>query len=312
MLRSEIRGTPDLIHVEQPWLFAFARRYVSECADESPTVLYGSQNIEHLLKQAIVAGYLGKEHAREAARLVLECESAAAGDADLVCAASVHDARWLRQFSRREVIIAENGVRRWVSTNGGINEANAMTGHRKYALYCASAHPPNIAGFFELFGRGVGCFAPDERLVVAGSAGPNIGSDARFTGIPGLRDKYISAGEVSDSCLHGLLDVAHVIVLPITYGEGTNLKTAEALWAGHHIVATPTAMRGFEQFSDSQGLVVCTDAASFRRAVRSAMESGPLDLTHDERQRREALTWDRTLVGLVQHVELLDGSRVLR
>jgi hypothetical protein len=32
--------------------------------------------------------------------------------------------------------------------------------------------------------------------------------------------------------LEGLLDGAQCIVLPLTQGGGTNLKTAEALWSG--------------------------------------------------------------------------------
>src|SRR5271170_1888734 len=33
-LRSQIDQTPDLIHVEQPWLFEFARRYVAGISEK--------------------------------------------------------------------------------------------------------------------------------------------------------------------------------------------------------------------------------------------------------------------------------------
>ena len=301
-LASEIRDTPDLIHVEQPWLFPFANRYAAQCTDHSVRVLYGSANIEHQLKQRILSGYFGPQRAAEAARLVYECEVEAARGADTACATSTHDADWLRRVGARQVILAPNGVCVRETSEIGITEANAIIGHRKCALYCASAHPPNVVGFFDIFGRGVGCFAPNERLVVAGSAGPSVASDHRFDRVPGLRRRYISTGEVSESCLQGLFEVSHAVVLPITYGEGTNLKTAEALWAGRHVVATPVSMRGFEQFIEAQGVHICADPDSFRRVIRSVMESEPLELTLDERLRRETLLWDNTLKPLIQHI----------
>jgi hypothetical protein len=303
-LRSQIDEPPDLIHVEQPWLFAFAQRYVVECARRPVKLLYGSQNVEHSLKKRIVGTYLGKPAAEECERLVLECELEAVRGADLIGAVSTDDAEWLQRYASHEVFVAANGVRDRPTTLEGIREANLVTGHRKNALYCASAHPPNVVGFFEMFGRGVGCLSPDQRLVVAGSAGPNIKADARFSKAPGLAKHYVDAGEVSEECLQGLLQTAHVIVLPITQGGGTNLKTAEALWSGRRVVATPIAMRGFEQFEGAPGVAVCSDAVDFRHATRAAMSEPPLELKREDRLARKSLLWESTLMPLVTQVSI--------
>jgi len=112
-------------------------------------------------------------------------------------------------------------VRPRAVTDVGIAAANAISGGKKFALYCGSAHPPNIKGFFDLFGQGLGCLAPDERLVIAGSVGEHIQNDVRFGRAPNVRHQCIIADLVSEACLQGLLSTAHMIILPITDGGGT-------------------------------------------------------------------------------------------
>jgi hypothetical protein len=120
-----------------------------------------------------------------------------------------------------------------------------------------------------------------------------------FKKIPGLKRVYIAAGVVTDECIQGLLHTAHVVVLPITHGGGTNLKTAEALWSGKHVIATPTAMRGFEKFAHAKGVRVEEKAEGFRRAVRSAMAEEPLRLTQADLEPRKLLLWENQLQPLL-------------
>lgn len=298
-LRSQIGECPDVIHVEQPWLFQFARRYVSQLSRRTVRILYGSSNVEHRLKRQIVHDFVGAEHAEKCGKYVLECESLAAKQADIVAATSIQDAMWLQQYANGEVIVAANGVSDRPISDLGVSQANTIVGHHKFALYCGSSHPPNISGFFQTFGDGVGCLAPNERLVVAGGAGPGIQGHASFRGVPGLSARFISTGEVSEECLRGLLETAHAIVLPITSGEGTNLKSSEALWTGRHIVATPLAMRGLEEFVKSEGVAVCENSEAFRSAVRRVMAEQPLNLCSAERDHRKKLLWSSTLRNLV-------------
>jgi hypothetical protein len=304
-LCAMIESVPDIIHVEQPWLFAFAQRYAREFAPGRVRLIYGSQNVEHELRHSILSGYLKPAEAQQRAALILECETEAAASADLVVATSDFDAQWLRSRTTADLILAPNGVPERTSTVGGIREANGITGHARTVLYCASGHQPNIFGFYAMVGRGIGFLAPDQRIVVAGGAGPQIKHKPRFARTPGLSSRFIAAGEVSEECLQGLLETCHAIVLPIIHGGGTNLKTAEALWAGRWVIATPVAMRGFEQFSEQRGVRVCGDPTAFCAAIRAVMQEPPLRLSESERSSRRSLLWESTLRLLPLHASAL-------
>jgi hypothetical protein len=307
-LCEKIGETPDIIHVEQPWLFAFARRYARQFRPGAIRVLYASANVEHELKRRILSAYMGATHVEECARLVLMCETEAAANADLVVATSQSDVEWLKKHTAGEVVLAPNGVPERRGALHGILEANRITLHAKTALYCASSHPPNTHGFFDIFGRGIGFLTPLERIVVAGSAGASIRADPRFQRTPGLAQHFVDAGEVSEECLQGLLETCHAIVLPITQGGGTNLKTAEAIWAGRWIVATPVAMRGFEQFSAQRGVNICAEPALFRETMRAVMESPPVRLSPSEKMSRRSVLWESTLQLLIDRVATFAGA----
>ena len=289
----------DVIFCEQPWLFQFAHARYS-AGKRRPLFVYGSQNVEHRLKGEIVEQYLGKSLAERYSKMVLETEKFAMSEADLIIAVSEKDKEWLASAASAPVVVAPNGVVDRRARTHDVRESNAISGNYKFALYCASGHPPNIQGFYEIFGRGIGCLAPAERLVVAGGAGPSIAGDARSSKTSSLSRSLIVAGEVTESQLSGLLSTAHVIVLPVTRGGGTNLKTAEAIWSGRHVVSTSVAMRGFERFATARGLRVADEPASFLAAIRQAMSEPSLELRAEERAERSTVLWDSALVPLLQ------------
>lgn len=287
----------DVVFCEQPWLFEFARRRFG-AQRKRPAFVYGSQNIEHRLKKEIVDQYLTLARGQEYGRLVEEVELFAAENADLIVAVSELDADWLRSVGKATVVLAANGVADRRASIDDIRSSNKLTGGRQFALYCASGHPPNIQGFYEMFAPGIGCLSPEQVLVVAGGAGPSIASDPRFSKIAGLESKLIVTGEVSEPQLRGLLATAHLLVLPITRGGGTNLKSAEAIWSGQHVAATTTAMRGFERFTKVRGLSVEDQPPRFKRAIERAMKAPTLKLTADERADRSSVLWESTLSAL--------------
>lgn len=303
-LAAIIRSKPDVIHVEQPWLFKFAQRYIT-AHHLKVKLWYGSQNIEWRLKQEIVSSYMDLNTAQQYARLIESVELNAILGADLIACVSNSDANWLKSQTSKPIVLAPNGVKAWLPTVRGIEEAETISQNHRYALYCASAHPPNMTGFFDMFGGGFGSLKPDEKLVVAGGAGWAIAGDARVHRSPKLAEKVVVAGIVSQPCLEGLLEGAHCIVLPLTQGGGTNLKTAEALWAGKHIVATSVAMRGFERFIDSIGVHMADDSIAFKRKLRTAMDSEPLQLSNEEIHSRHSVLWDSCLDPLVNQMKIL-------
>lgn len=303
-LRNKISDDTDLIFCEQPWLVAFAQRYREVMGKPGEIrLVYGSANVESLLKKSIMESYRPPEYAQYCHDLVLDCEVEALNRADLVAAVSKEDRSWASGRTRVPVILAPNGVADRPATVQEVAQSNKITGHRKFALYCASAHPPNIKGFYDIFPSSLGCFPAEERLVIAGSAGSSITADPRFGNLVRLPDVWIDAGLVSEQQLAGLLATAHTFILPITEGQGTNLKTAEALRAGKHVVATSKAMRGFEAFCDAPGVIVADTAQAFAEGVRAAMSSPPLQLSVQEMKRRDTLLWKHSLADLVGAVD---------
>ena len=291
----------DGVFCEQPWLFEFAYRQFAQ-RKRRPILIYGSQNIEHRLKHEIAAQYLTETIADRYSALVKDVECFAATRSDLNVVVSRHDQDWIESISPKPVVLAANGVADRRPTLRDVQRSDEITGCRKFALYCASSHPPNIQGFYDVFGKGVGCLAPEQRLVVAGGGGVQIAADPRFNRAPGLARKFIAAGQVSESQLSGLLATAHVVLLPITRGGGTNLKTAEALWSGRHIVGTSTSMRGFEDFCSAEGVAIADDPSVFQKSILEAMRTPALQLGANDRQGRSRVLWAATLKELVDAI----------
>lgn len=291
----------DLIFVEQPWLFDFARKLVQQQAGRKPTLVYGSQNVESQLKLSILGAYLDAGSAKKGAALVEATEREAIKFADLLVCVSESDRDWIAAQTQKDVIVACNGVGNRLVDAAAIIAANRYSGGHRFALYCASAHPPNLTGFFNFFGQGLGALSPSDRLVIAGSAGPAIVEAPWFHRAGNLANNCVTPGSISEACLSGLLHTAHCIILPLTEGGGTNLKTAEALWAAKHIVGTTVAFRGFEEFMDAPGVRIANNPADFLAALRDTMLSPPLKLDENEIERRKSVLWSRRLAPLVDH-----------
>jgi glycosyltransferase involved in cell wall biosynthesis len=306
-LARRIQKLPDLIHVEQPWLFAFADRFVREKCRGACKIIYGSANIEHRLKGEIARNILDAEKAEVYSDLVLETETHAIERANGIVCVSENDLEWTKSISPTSVVLAPNGVKAWKSTRAGRQLANNITGNRQIALFCASAHPPNISGFFSMFSGGVGCVNSDQAIVLAGGAADHILASPKLNQSAGLSRSLIRAGVVDDSCLHGLLDVAHSVILPITQGGGTNIKAAEALWSGKHVISTNVGLRGFDKFKDSPGVHVADSPSAFKNLMRAAFEQPPNTLSGAEREARDSLVWERCLQPLVSFVAQIAG-----
>lgn len=306
-LSTKIDPVPQIISCEHPWLVQFALRYIDQFSGSTkPKLIYGAHNVECELKRDIILQYFDRSTADKAYDIIFECESIALRSADLVTCVSEQDATWVKIQGARTVVIAPNGVADRRASLEDIKEANLITGARRFALYCASGHPPNIEGFYSVFGHGVGCFSPDARLVVAGAAGAAIQTHAQFPKTSGLKAAFVDAGVVSEAQLRGLLEAAHTLILPITRGGGTNLKTAEAIWSGNHVVATNKALRGFEEFASDMGIWRTSSPTDFCRAVEISLASPRNAISLDDRKKRSNLLWNNCLKPLTDAISRLE------
>jgi hypothetical protein len=304
-LISKVKNTPGLIHVEQPWLFLAAQKFQQTAAQDAK-IIYSSQNVEWRLKQEILSSYFDAETAKSNANLIRAVELNAAASADALVCVSEGDAQWHMEQTGKKVVVAANGVKPWHPSPQGSQEAKAITHGSRYVLYCASGHPPNLTGFFNIFSGGFGSLKPDELLVVVGGVGQSIKQDPRLHSSAKLAERLVVAGVVSQECLDGLLDGAHCIALPLTQGGGTNLKTAEALWSGKHVVATSVAMRGFEGFVGEKGVQIADTPSQFKRAIRKAMASVPIKLNQEELNFRRLVLWESCLSPLSALIESIN------
>jgi hypothetical protein len=66
-----------------------------------------------------------------------------------------------------------------------------------------------------------------------------------------------------------LIANAHALPLPIGYGGGSNVKTAEALAAGRPIVATGAAFRGFDEYRSLPSVTLADTPLAFEAAIRA-------------------------------------------
>ena len=306
-LVEKISFSPDVIHVELPWLYKFAEKF-SDSLKKPAKIIYGSENVEYRLKRQILENYVPSDDLEKLVDLIAETEEYAARSADVCLGVSKENCDWLRTISKSPVYLIPNGVADRHRTKNGLIEFKKLNLEGKFALFCASGHPPNARGFFEMFNAGLGSLSPDQRLVVVGGVSGSLLADESFFRTANLAKRTSLIGEVSDDLLAELLFQAHCIILPITQGEGTNLKTAEALWTGSHVVATTKAFRGFENFMNSPGVWISRTPKEFRRNLRNAMSSGKNILSDKEKEIRRSVLWTECLNPLVDCLSYLEGK----
>jgi glycosyltransferase involved in cell wall biosynthesis len=300
-------AAPDLILVEEVWLWPVIRRLAMVHSDRVP-IIYSSYNIEAPLFRRLLMK-MGHEAADALADEVSALEADLAARACACAAVTESDAGALRAFGARNVVVAPNGVepRKRMHLIGALPEA--LRPDLSYVLYVASAHRPNASGIPDLLMAMLEALRPLERLVVAGGVCHIVGEWLRAGGPAHLaRERMVMLGEVTDMCLDGLIANAAGIVLPLREGGGSNLKTAEALYSGLPLVATTVAMRGYESFRNMDGIIIADDSCAFAAGMRQVF-SGRLT-------KRvpgigiDCLLWENTLLPIVRLVGETASKRV--
>lgn len=296
-LFSQVKEDPEIVQVEHPWLFRAAKRYCQSCKS-TPKIIYSSHNVEYELKKDILLlnNNLSSNEIEEEVKKIRSLEEEAIYTSDFVIAVTERDQAWISSINpNSKVLLCPNGVRDF--KNFYLQKNNNFFEGR-YGIYCASGHPPNVDGLYQMFKKGLVGIRPEEKLIIVGGICESLMHDSRFDSIPNFRKRTILLGNVSEEALNELIVNAHAVILPLVIGGGSNLKTAEALVSGKWVVATECALRGMEKFRNSSGVLVATDGASFCRNLRFAMNSAPLRLKPEEIINRSSLTWKNTLKEL--------------
>lgn len=302
---------PDIIQCEQVFPY-FGLKPLLEELDMHPKIVQSSQNIEYAQKLNILSNAGYADQAKEASSLIKQWESDMSTHADLTIAVSPEDADELTKLGGRGVIVAPNGIAQHDVTQAARDEWIRYRKEQrvtKIATFVGSAHPPNWFGFLSAIGDRVGFLPPDARIILAGSISDYFHDT--FTEKE-LRPEYITfwkrvhaAGRLSDNSLYGLIDSSDVILLPITEGSGSNLKTAEAVLSGKKIVATSYAFRSFEEYLKLPNIYIADTLEDFHKTLLTAFDAPYIERTEAEVALAEKVQWEYCLQPMIEGVKAL-------
>ncbi len=293
------RFAPDVVSLEQPWLLPGFARWRREHPQQRVALVYSSQNIEAPLKREILVGQPAAL-VNEAVLRIEALEREAACGADLTLACTEDDAAALGSFGARRVIVAGNGIVERDVDAQRVAGWNWHLGERRFALFVGSAYPPNADGFWEMFSPSLAFLAPDQRILGVGGVCGIVTAHPVYKRWEGINaSRFVSAGIQSEEALGALVVLATCIVLPITKGGGSNIKTAEAVHAGKPVIGTTKSFRGYERVLPLPHIYRVDDPTQFQRLTRAALDGVlPPAAGPDDRALRDSVLWRQTLNAL--------------
>jgi glycosyltransferase involved in cell wall biosynthesis len=302
-----IAGSDNVVlWMEYPWLVKLLLRIklILEKKGKSVRVVYSSGNVEQLVYQDIEERQ-NKLQVKNLGAAVKEIEMLALNCAHNVIACSASDSMIFHNLGASRVVTAENGVSRnsyKISElfNSPLYDQLKDT---RYYLYAASDWPPNVDGIENCLGPNLGYLPPEVSLVVAGGVSRKftelyLGENNDFDGINSRRLRVLGRLNSTDFA------VAHFCAsgyfLPVGYGGGTCLKTAEALYTGKPIVSSVAAARGFERFGSNRNMII-SEFEDFSDNLTSSLErSVDIYLGNKEVLELEELSWDYIVSSLLK------------
>lgn len=297
---------PDIIHLEQPGLFPALEKISIQFGRSNLIIIYGSQNVEFPLKEEIYKnlGINKKKSVQKFIKLVKEREIQAATFSDLTLVVTNADIKWFSNYiPENKLLLIPNGVRKMQYSEGLKEKILKQIEADRWIIYTASAHPPNIQGFFDCVGESLGCIPPDSKLVVAGSVSDFIYRRLRDNQMRFLNlSRLVSFGKVATDLLDTLILGSEAVVLPITKGGGSNLKTAEAIASGKRIIATNKAFVGYEEYSKLKGIEFANNIDEFRQKMREVFFLKPLVRNEKEQTLVKNLNWENTTSPLTNYI----------
>lgn len=286
---------PDALQLEHPFMWPLVKHLRQSFGDQHLPIIYSSHNVEAPLKRKILQiNDVAPDLCRRVGGLIEQMEAELSESAALVVCVSTSDHDHYLQYKPSAITVVANGVDRPPSTSPDGTTVRSIFGDNRFLFMVGSAYPPNIEGFCECVAKdGIFICPPVKSIAVCGGVSGGIVSDPdfrRFFAANSSRIQFFPS--IDDTELWAIKNTCHAVMLPILTGGGSNLKTAEALALGKWIVATPTALRGFESFADADGVILANDRHSFRRGLAQTLRMPPLEISEASRTARDELYWD--------------------
>jgi glycosyltransferase involved in cell wall biosynthesis len=288
-----IKGVPDAIIFDHPWMWTEVKKLKEKYPEVK--IIHSSHNIEFMLKPDLLKG-LSSSKFNSVIDFLEDTEIEIAKNSDLVVCVTEQDAEWFRKNGATNVIAINNG------TNAYLSQVKSS---HTYVLVVGSGHPPNVEGSIKYFNNAVDWLPDSTDLIFVGtmcnSLRGRLGPERNE-----FHDTTIRfMGKLPDADLNKLIESANVIALPIPYGGGSNLKTAEALVSGRPVVGTSIAFRGFEDFIDSDLVRIVDIESEFRMHIADACRN---KIPTVYRQGSDSLTWAGTTEPLKEYLRSISGT----
>jgi glycosyltransferase involved in cell wall biosynthesis len=271
---------PDAISFDHPWLWTEAKKLKKLFPNAK--LIHSSQNIEFLLKSELLKD-LPQDARVSAVKYVRDLEEEIAKECDLVLCITELDKLWFQNNGAKNVIAANNGT---------LATPQMVASPNNYALVIGSGHPPNVEGSIKYLYDATEWMPENSRLIYIGSMCDSLRGNIGKEINPVRNTEVIFLGIRPNEDLNKLIASANVILLPIPYGGGSNLKTAEAISSGRPIVGTKKSFREFDDFINSRNTIVADDVDDFKEACFKFVEE---KLPTVYRYGHEKLLWKATL-----------------
>jgi glycosyltransferase involved in cell wall biosynthesis len=174
-------------------------------------------------------------------------------------------------------------------------------------LFAGSSYWPNVEGFATIATPSLGFLPPTRRIHVVGSAGSALLEHPAMSRCLAInRSRLTVHGFLEMDELVAMMAAARCVIVPVFVGEGSNLKSADALASGAPVIMTRRATHGYEDLleSDSSGVTVVEAARDFRSAMLDTLTTPPPDSVGAVRARQ--LGWPTRLQPLVEAIRSLE------
>ncbi len=300
---------PDAIQIEQMFPY-FGLEPLLASISWRGALIYSSHNIEYELKETILQGAeCSPLEVNASVQEIKNMEITLAKKADILTSCTTSDqAVYKRLGSKSTSVLAPNGIeppKKNLNTSDELRAEYKKAGVENIALYIGSGHPPNLVGFEEMIGYGVAFVPENARIVIVGGVSDmiwgNLQKQPNYIQI-GFNKRVELLGRVSDAKLTALLEIANAVLLPITEGSGSNLKTAEAILSGRRVVATKHSFRSYERFESLSGISFADSKNSFRANITEALTAPVLKRTKQETKLAAEVDWAHALGDLTEIV----------
>lgn len=292
------RISPDVVQLEHPFMWPFYNRLRKE-VERAPTLVYSSHNIEAPLKRDILEknNVVGSDAIDRIVAHVEATERSVLDAAALVIACSERDrSRYDAIVVSAPVVLVNNGVSRPTRPDPAMQrKLKGVFGDYPFLFFVGSAYPPNASGYLEMLAEdGLFWLPPEKHVLICGGVADLIYQSPDYLRYHEANSYRVHfEAKLNDAELAAAKEACHAVVLPIVYGGGSNLKTAEALALGKWVVATSVALRGFSEFEHAPGIAKADEPIDFRRAASTMLRRPPLTLTDSEKQARDVVYWDK-------------------